>query len=160
MINILEIAWSVEYKWAYNTSARACYYIFEQLDKCMFLYKHKLSQSYYINKYGTANPDSINLEKMIGKNLFIFHINMFAKNPEKLREIISFCLKKQINVWIVSNSNTNSLQINEILDEYESNRYDLKEIRNYQANYWEDYPESLKEDLREVIRDINLSKIL
>ena len=78
MINVLEFSTTSEYKFAWNVSARTLFYIFDNLTDCMILYRYKLAESHYIfRKFGASNPDKIVFDKLDGKNLLLFHLDVY-----------------------------------------------------------------------------------
>lgn len=166
MVNILEFDMLHEYKFAWNVSARACYTIFDNLDDCMMIYKYKLSNHDFIaTKFGCSNPERIDFNKLDGRNLFLFHLDMYNSDAERLRELVEFCIDSNIDFWMpVSDSNKNLWleddkfydQIKSIATSYHHNYYDLTDIKYVNENsvYFE-----IKNKIKPVIRDIKIKNI-
>ncbi len=167
MINVLEISGSHEYKHAWNMSARACYHIFENIDRCMILYRYKLADGFIWQKFGVTDPNNIKFDKLKGDNLFIFHLDVYKKSTEKLSELLDYCLENNIEVFIPIKSNCSPIKeggdgehisiIKDILDKYETTKYDLK---NVSYNNREEIESSIVEVTKPVIRDAKLRNLL
>lgn len=167
MINILEFNHSHEYKHAWNMSARACYYIFQNIDRCMILYRYKLSDGFIWQKFGVSDPNKIEYDKLNGDSLFIFHLDVYEKSTEKLSELLDYCLENNIEVFIPIKSNYAPVReggdgdhihiIKEILDGYETSKYDLTNM-NY--NKKSEIESSIIEATKPVIRDAKLRNLL
>ena len=167
MINVLEFSNLFEYKHAWNMSARACYYIFENLDRCQILYKYKLSDGFIYSKFGVSDATKINFEKINGDSIFIFHLDIFEKSVDELPKLLDFCLEKNIDVYIpmvVENAPvregrkyTHIEKIREILEGYETNRYDFT---NMSYNNKNEIESAIIEKSKPLIRDIKLRGLL
>ena len=169
MINVLEFSMSSEYKFAWNVSARSLFHIFENLTDCMILYRYKLAERDYIfRKFGASNPDKIVFDKLDGKNLILFHLDVYKESTNKFRELLEYCLQNNIDIYIPihqissSKGSTSSNQIhiesiNDILDDYDVNRYNFKDIS---YNKTSEIQNSIIEVTKPLIREINLRKLL
>lgn len=165
MINVLEFSNLHEYKYAWNLSARVCYHVFENLDRCQILYRYKLSDSFIWQKFGAVEPSKINFDKIYGSSLFIFHLDVYKKSTEDISKLLDFCLEKNIDVYIPIRNKMAPImegydyshinKIIEVLNNYETTRYDftnfygkLGEIENF-----------IIEETKPLIRDIKMRKI-
>jgi len=161
MINVLEFDNLHEYKHAWNMSARACFYIFENLDRCMILYRYKLSDSFIWRKFGVSDPSTIKFDKFEGDSLFIFHLDIYKKNTEELSKLLDYCLEKNIEVYIPIRSSRMDDEhihlIKDILDSYETRRYDMT---NMSYNSKDEIEKSIIEKTKPIIRDIRLKNLL
>jgi len=171
MINVLNFSMTHEYKHAWNTSARACFFLFTQLKKCMILYKYELASGLEVpfiwTKFGTGNPDKIVYEKLIGDSIILFHLDVFQRDPEKLRYLIDWCLNNNINLYIpfenfsinkvrLNKDNEHLLMISNILDEYQLRKYDMT---NIVYNNESEIESKIKEKLMPLLRDIKLKNL-
>ena len=167
MINVLEFNNLHEYKHAWNISARACYHIYENLDRCMILYRYKLADGFIWQKFGVNDPNNIKFDKLQGDNLFIFHLDAYKKSTEKLSELLNYCLENNIDVFIPIKSSGSPVKeggdgehisiIKDILDGYDTNKYDLTNIRYDKTSEIES---SIIESAKPVIRDAKLRNLL
>ncbi len=167
MINVLEFNSLHEYKHAWNMSARACYHIYENLDKCMMLYRYKLSDGFIWQKFGVSDPNNIKLEKLQGDSLFIFHLDIYEKSTDKLSELLDYCLENNIEVFIPIKSDYAPVKqgvddkhisiIKDILDKYETTKYDLT---NISYNKTSEIESSIIEATKLLIRDAKLRNLL
>jgi hypothetical protein len=169
MINVLEFSMSSEYKFAWNTSARTLFYIFDNLTDCMILYRYKLAERDYIfRKFGATNPDKIAFDKLDGKNLMLFHLDVYKESTNKFRELLDYCLNNNIDIyipihqisssqWSTSSNQSHIESINDILDDYDVNRYNFKDIS---YNKTSEIQNSIIEVTKPLIREINLKKLL
>jgi hypothetical protein len=167
MINVLEFDHLHEYKHAWNMSARACYYIFENIDRCMILYRYKLSDGLIWQKFGVSNPNKIKFDKLDGDSLFIFHLDIYKESTVELNDLLDYCLEKNIDVYIplisedskrsLGYDNSHIILIRDILDRYETNRYELKNIT---YNKTSEIESSIIEATKPLIRDINIKRLL
>lgn len=169
-----------EYKHAWNISARTCFYIFENLDRCMLLYRYKLSNIYIWQKFGINNPKRIDLEKLDGSNLFIFHLDIYKENTEELSVLLNYCLEKNIEVYIPipyqilkfpsstreGESHSHIDKIRQILEGYEVVKYDFTKL-SYQHiqtllsnNRADEIENAIIEATKPLIRDLKMRKLL
>lgn len=167
MINVLEFDHLHEYKHAWNMSARACYYIFENLNRCLILYRYKLSDGFIWQRFGVNEPSKIKLDKISSDSLFIFHLDIYKESTEDLSKLLDFCLENNIDVYIPIKSNDSPVRdvydyshidkIREILERYETTRYDLT---NISYNNSKEIEKSINEATKPIIRDINIKRLL
>jgi hypothetical protein len=167
MINVLEFDHLHEYKHAWNMSARACYYIFENLNRCLILYRYKLSDGFIWQRFGVTEPSKIKLDKISSDSLFIFHLDIYKESTEDLSKLLDFCLENNIDVYIPIKSNNSPVKdgydyshidkIRETLERYETTRYDLT---NISYNNSKEIEKSINEATKPIIRDINIKRLL
>lgn len=164
MINVLEFDMSTEYKLSWNVAARACYSIFYNLPECMLLYRHEIAEPYIWTKFGTNHPDKIDLQKLDGKNLFLFHLDVYKEETEKLKDLIKHCFENSIEVWIVYptknvwRSEEPHLKIvKDILDSYQPRYYDLTNIEHSNEN---EISASINNKIKPILRDIKLKRLI
>jgi hypothetical protein len=162
-----------EYKHAWNMSARACFFLFSQLEKCMVLYRYELATGlevpYIRTKFGTSDPNRIIYERLLGNSIMLFHLDVFKNDSQKLRYLIDWCRMYDINLYLpmedfdrnkVSYSmrdNTHIPILSSIIDEYEVKRYDLRNI-NY--NNSSQIESAISEKMKPLLRDIKLKNLL
>lgn len=166
MINVLEFNMTHEYKHAWNASARACFHIFENLDKCVILYRYKLSNGFIWRKFGISNPSKIKFDKLDGDSLFIFHLDVYKESTVELNDLLDYCLEKNIDVYIplinegpnflLGYDNSHIILIREILEGYETNRYDFT---NMSYNNKNEIESAIIEKSKPLIRDIKLKNL-
>jgi hypothetical protein len=166
MINVLEFDMTHEYKHAWNVSARTCFHIFETLDRCMILYRYKLSNGFIWRKFGISNPSKIKFDKLDGDSLFIFHLDVYKESTVELNDLLDYCLEKNIDVYIplinedskrsLGYDDSHIILIRDILDRYETNRYDFKKIT---YNKTSEIESSIIEVTKPLIRDIKMRKL-
>jgi hypothetical protein len=166
MINVLEFDMTHEYKHAWNVSARTCFHIFETLDRCMILYRYKLSNGFIWRKFGISNPSKIKFDKLDGDSLFIFHLDVYKESTVELNDLLDYCLEKNIDVYIplinedskrsLGYDDSHIILIRDILDRYETNRYDFKKIT---YNKTSEIESSIIEATKPLIRDIKMRKL-
>jgi hypothetical protein len=166
MINVLEFDMTHEYKHAWNVSARTCFHIFENLDRCMILYRYKLSNGFIWRKFGISNPSKIKFDKLDGDSLFIFHLDVYKEYTVELNDLLDYCLEKNIDVYIplinedskrsLGYDDSHIILIRDILDRYETNRYDFKKIT---YNKTSEIESSIIEATKPLIRDIKMRKL-
>lgn len=163
MINVLEMDMSIEYKLAWNVAARACYQIFYSLPECMLLYRHQISEPYIWTKFGCNHPDKIKLEKLDGRNLMLFHVDVYKEDTNKFKDLIDYCQSNNIDMWIpfpLKNLWRNEephLQImKDILGGYQCNTYDLTGM-NYRSE--NEINGLIIEKTKPIFRDIKLRNL-
>ena len=158
MINVLETDMSVGYKFSWNVAARACYQIFDSLQECMLLYRYKISETYISTKFGCSHPNRIDLSKLDGKNLMLFHIDVYQEDPYKFKDLIDYCQLNNIDMWIPfpNYHKTYHQVMRNILSNYQHNTYDLTGM-NYRSEA--DINIMLKEKLKFIFRDIKLRNL-
>lgn len=164
MINVLEFDMSTEYKLAWNVAARACYSIFYNLPDCMLLYRHEIAEPYIWTKFGCNHPDKIKLEKLDGKNLFLFHLDVYKEETEKLKDLIKHCLENSIEVWIAypkknlwRSEESHLKTVKDILDSYQPRYYDLTKIEYSNEN---EISASINDKIKPILRHIKLNKLI
>lgn len=167
MINVLEFNGLHEYKHAWNMSARACYNIFENLDRCMILYRYKLSDGFIWQKFGVSDPNNIKLEKLQGDSLFIFHLDIYEKSTDKLSDLLDYCLENDIEVFIPIKSDYSPVKqggngehisiIKDILDKYDTINYNLT---NISYNKTSEIESGIVEATKPIIRNYKLRNLL
>jgi len=167
MINVLEFDHLHEYKHAWNMSARVCYYIFENLNRCQILYKYKLSDGFIWQKFGVTETSRIKFEKIYGDNLFIFHLDIYKESTDDLSNLLNFCLENNIDVYIPIKSNDSPVRegynyshlekIKKILDGYKTSKYDFTNL-SYGSKGEIEY--CIIERSKPLIRDIKMRKLL
>ena len=105
---------------------------------------------------------------MNGKNLILFHLDVYKESTNKFRELLDFCLEKNIDIYIpihhirhlyesTSSNQIHIQSINDILDDYDVNRYNFKDIS---YNKTSEIQNSIIEVTKPLIREINLRKLL
>lgn len=167
MINVLEFSTSHEYKYAWNTSAKTCIKLFQQLKNCLLIYKYKLPTPFdvpeFSSKFGTGNCDKIDYEKIVGKNLMLFHLDVYKGDPQKIRHLIDWSVLNNIELFIPirrlqishhRDSYLNQLIISEIISEYDTKKYDMTDLNHNVGD------ELISKKIRYIIRDSKLKDIL
>lgn len=164
MIYVLEFDMSIDYKLAWNVAARATFHIFYNLPKCMILYRHKLAETYLWTKFGCNNPDKIVFDKLDGKNLILFHTDVYMDNTHKLSDLIEYCNNKNIDIWIPfpkknlwRNNEPHISIMRNIIDNYNNLVYDLTGM-NYRSE--NEIPLIINEKTKSILRDLKLKKLL
>ena len=167
MINVLEFDRLHEYKHAWNISARVCYHIFENLNRCLILYRYKLSDGFIWERFGATEPSKIKFDKITSDSIFIFHLDIYKESTEDLSKLLDFCLENNIDVYIPIKSNDSPVRdgydyshidkIREILERYETTRYELTNISYSNSKEIE---KSINEATKPIIRDINIKRLL
>lgn len=168
MINILEFSGDHEYKHAWNISARICYLIYDNLDNCMLLYKYKLANhSFIFRKFGLNNPSRLNLEKLDGDSVFIFHLDIWKESTEEFADLMDYCVQKEIDVYIsikskdsksqLGYSDSHTILIRDILDRYDNITYDFTKVM-YKSTT--DIESVIEESSKMILRDIRMKKLL
>ena len=164
MINVLEMDMSIEYKLAWNVAARACYQIFYSLPECMLLYRHQVSEPYIWAKFGCNHPNKIDLVKLDGKNLMLFHVDVYKEETYKFKDLIDYCQSNNIDMWIpfpLKNfwrTEEPHLQImKDILNSYQYITYDLTGM-NYRSE--SEITHLINEKTKPILRDIKLRNLI
>ena len=164
MINVLEMDMSIEYKLAWNVAARACYQIFYSLPECMLLYRHQVSEPYIWTKFGCNHPNKIDLVKLDGKNLMLFHVDVYKEETYKFKDLIDYCQSNNIDMWIpfpLKNfwrTEEPHLQImKDILNSYQYITYDLTGM-NYRSE--SGITHLINEKTKPILRDIKLRNLI
>ena len=157
MINVLDFDMDVNYKFAWNIAARSIYHLNDNLEECMILYKYKLSDDIW-SKFGTADPDKIDFEKLLGKSLIIFHSNTFKEKTDRFEELIIFCIERKIDVYIPLSryTQTHIVKMREIIDKFENQYWDFTQMK-YDHSY--EVPGIISGRLKPLIRQIKLGKL-
>lgn len=159
MINILEFDMDINYKWAWNIAARSVYHVNDNLEECMILYKYKLSDVYIWTKFGTSDPDRIIFDKLVGKSLIIFHSEIFKDKIDRFKELIDFCVEKEIDVYIPISRyyKTHTEIMKEYVTKFEHQNWNFTEME-----YNKDIEVNgiVKETLKPLIRQIKLRNLL
>jgi hypothetical protein len=163
MINILLFNASNNYKHSWNITSRALFILFENLESCMLIYRYKLSDGFDLpfiwQKFGTSNPDKIDFNKMKGESLLLFHLEVYEKNPEKLRELIDWCLETNKELYIPINNETSEFNSNieSILSDYDVKEYNFRNIEHFPHS---EINHKILECMKPLIRDIKIKKLL
>jgi hypothetical protein len=133
----------------------------------MILYRYKLSDGLIWQKFGVSNPNKIKFDKLDGDSLFIFHLDIYKESTVELNDLLDYCLEKNIDVYIplisedskrsLGYDNSHIILIRDILDRYETNRY---EIKNITYNKTSEIESSIIEATKPLIRDINIKRLL
>ena len=163
MINVLEMDMSIEYKLTWNVAARACYQIFYSLPECMLLYRHQISESYIWSKFGCSHPNKIDLSKLDGKNLMLFHVDVYKEDTHRFKDLIYYCELNNIDLWIpfplknLWRYEEPHLQImKNILNSHQHNVYDLTDM-NYRSE--NEITHLINEKTKSILRDIKLKNL-
>ncbi len=163
MINVLEFDMSIDYKLAWNVAARSTFHLFFNLPDCMILYRHKLAETFIWTKFGCNHPDKINFEKLTGKNLILFHTDVYMESTYKIKDLLDYCQLKSIDIWIPfplknfwRNEEPHLNIIKDILSKYQCNIYNLTDM-NYRSE--NEVSNLIKERMKPIFRDINLRKL-
>jgi hypothetical protein len=132
----------------------------------MILYRYKLSNGFIWRKFGISNPSKIKFDKLDGDSLFIFHLDVYKESTVELNDLLDYCLEKNIDVYIplisedskrsLGYDNSHIILIRDILDRYETNRYDFKKIT---YNKTSEIESSIIEATKPLIRDIKMRKL-
>ena len=164
MINVLEMDMSIEYKLAWNVAARSCYQIFYSLPECMLLYRHQISEPYICTKFGCNHPNRIDLSKLDGKNLMLFHVDVYKEDTHKIKDLIDYCQSNNIDMWIPfplknlwRNEESHLEIMKDILNSYQYNTYDLTGM-NYRSE--SDINILIREKTKPILRDLRLRNLL
>ena len=171
MINVLEFNGSHEYKFAWNMSARTMFYIFENLERCMLLYRYKLAYGspapFFWQKFGTSSPTKIKFDKLIGDNLMIFHLDIYRESTVELADLLDYCEQKGIDVFIplvdmsaprkLGYDDSHLILIKDILDRYDTSRFDFTKL-NYKNS--DEIDMSIIESCKPLIRSLNIKRLL
>jgi hypothetical protein len=163
MINVLEFDMSIDYRLAWNVAARATFHLFYNLSDCMILYRHQLSEPYIWTKFGCNHPDKIKFEKLDGKNLILFHTDVYIENTHKIKELIDYCQSNKIDLWIpfplknIWRIEEPHLEIiKDVLSNYQYNTYDLTNMNYRNEN---EVSSLIKEKMKTILRDIKLRNL-
>lgn len=163
MINVLEFDMSIDYKLAWNPAARACFNLFYQLPECMILYKHKLAEPYIWTKFGCSHPDRIKFDKLKGKNLIVFHTDVYLEDTHKIKDLLDYCEVNVIDIWIPfplknfwRTEEPHLAILKDIINQYQHNTYDLSNM-NYRNET--EIPETIRQKMKPVFRDIKLRNL-
>ncbi len=167
MISVLNFPMLHEYKHAWNISARACFYIYENLNNSMFLYRYKLPFSTFIfNKFGVNNPNKIDFSKLDGSSIFLFHLDTYKENTEDIRKLLDFCLEKDIDIYIpmierdskrlLGYNDEHIHQIKDILKDYDTTNYDFRNMSYSNSN---EIDNTIINITKPLIRDIKMRRL-
>ena len=163
MINVLEMDMSVDYKLAWNVASRSIFNLFFSLPDCMILYRHKLAETYIWTKFGCNHPDKIDFLKLDGKNLILFHTDVYIEDTNKIKDLIDYCQSNKIDLWIpfplknIWRTEEPHLEIiKDVLSNYEYNTYDLTGM-NYRSE--NEITSLIRERMKPIFRDIKLRNL-
>lgn len=110
---------------------------------CFLLYRYRLPNLEYdwINprtiktKFGVSDPNKIVLSKIYSKWVILYHVDVFEKDPEKLREFFHYCKDSNIDVVMPIKKGFKNLfnpeywkQVETILKEFEHHIFPVKEL--------------------------------
>ena len=110
---------------------------------CFLLYRYKLPnlEFEWINprtirtKFGVSDPNKIQLSKIYSKWVILYHIDVFEKEPEKLREFLQYCKDKNIDVFMPVKKGFKNLfkpefwrEVETIVKEFDHHIFQVKEI--------------------------------
>jgi hypothetical protein len=133
----------------------------------MVLYKYKLADPYISTKYGSNDPERINFEKLVGDNLFIFHLDVYKNKTERLKDLIDWTIQNEIDIFIPWSNPKNDHwfheddkhrhTIKEIIDKYEYFYYDFSDIK---YNNDSELQKNIIEKTKPILRDIRLRNLL
>lgn len=125
---------------------------------CFLLYRYKLPNLEYDwtnpreikTKFGVSHPDKLEFEKIYSKYVILYHLDVFEKNPQKLRDFFIYCQEKEIDVimpvkkgfqnlfkpdfWaeikkITSEFDTHIFKITQVEDEFKFQRIIERELK-------------------------------
>lgn len=147
MIYVLEFDkyWeSKEFHTDAHSALLSVYDIFRRREiPCFLLYRYKLPnlEFEWINprtvpyKFGTSYPDKLDFNKIYSKYVIIYHLDVFEKDPQKLRDFLFYCKEKEIDVFMPAKKDFKNLfkpdfwsQIESIIKEFDHHIFQLKEI--------------------------------
>jgi hypothetical protein len=165
MIHIIKFLYLHEFKWSYNFSAKYMQEIFNNLDDCLIIYKYKISSVFIWQKFGTSDPDKIDFNKIKAKSIILYHLNVYENKPEKIKELLDWCLLNKIDIYLPTMDidkdfkiDTHICSINNILKEYkDSIIYDLSHVN---STYGESNDKLIFENIKPILREIRLKKLL
>jgi len=159
MIYLLEFSGKLyEFKRSWTRSNEMLYSILENTEDTMLLHKHDLCFGYK-NKFQISDPDKIDFSKIYGKNVILYHLDIYLNVPEKIVTLIKFCIENDMNLYApicdgiipyyIRDKSNQYLDIIEILKGYKHILYDFK-VKN----------EDFEIQRKSMIRDLNLRKLL
>jgi len=162
MISVLEFDMDINYRYAWNIAARTIYYLNDNLEDCMILYKYNLADGFIWTKFGTSDPDKLVFEKLIGRSLIIFHSDVFREKTERFEALLYFCQDRGIDVYIplCRSIKTHTVRMREILNQFEHNFYEFTEMNpNWKADKENEIKKLIRERMKPLFRDIKLRNL-
>ena len=168
MINVLEFDYGQEFRYSWNVSSRTFYRLFYQLPQCMVLYRYSLAESFIWTKFGVNDPEKIKFEKLTGKHLILFHLDIYKEKTEKFRDLIECCNRTNTELWMPYNVPKKSIWsenqphldlIRDIWTESEHQLYDFTS-QSLGQNLDYQFEETVIPKLNSILRNIRLRDLL
>ena len=99
MIHLLEFSGRIyEFKRSWGQPNIMLYSVLENTEDTMLLHKYDLCFGYK-NKFQTSDPDKIDFSKIDGKNIILYHLDIYLNSPEKIVTLIKFCIENDMNLF-------------------------------------------------------------
>lgn len=137
---------SKEYHTDAHSALLSVYDIFRRRKiPCFLLYRYKLPNLFYdwVNpreiktKFGTSDPDKIELSKIYSKYVILYHVDTFEKNTDKLIEFFTYCQERQIEVFMPIKKDFQNLfkpeywkKIESIVKQFDHHIFSVKQVED------------------------------
>ena len=111
-----------------HSALLSVYDIFRRRDlPCFLLYRYKLPNLEYdwVNpktiktKFGVNHPSKIDFSKIYSKWVILYHIDVFEKDPDRLRDFFQYCKDNDIDVIMPVKTGFKSYFNSELWEEVE-----------------------------------------
>lgn len=102
MINILYFEWNHEMNWARSVASKSLIEIWKLTNEPMFIHRYKLINEdiFRGKKVQITNSNKIDFKKLTGKNLIIYHLDIWKNNPLGIKDLYNWSKTAGVDIWI------------------------------------------------------------
>jgi hypothetical protein len=165
MIYILEFTGKLyDFKKSAGKSSQMLKSISDNFTDTMILHRYELYFRCH-KKFQTNDPDKIDLSKLHGKGVMLYHLDIYSGCSEKIVTLIEHCIENDIDLFVPVSDGEPHRYIREDDREKNPHRYEIRDILERYEHVAYDFSNvSGKDDLElkriEMIRDLNIRSIL
>jgi hypothetical protein len=89
------------YEWSNSNSANSKILesVHNLLPSSLLLYRYNVRKS-IPNRFGVSGPEKINFDLIKQKSIVIYHLSIYKEKPEKINDLIKFCIENDKDLII------------------------------------------------------------
>jgi hypothetical protein len=93
------------YEWSNSNSANSKILesVHNLLPSSLLLYRYNVRKS-IPNRFGISDPEKINFDLIKQKSIVIYHLSIYKEKPEKINDLIKFCIENDKDLIIPTQS--------------------------------------------------------
>jgi len=93
------------YEWSNSNSANSKILesVHNLLPSSLLLYRYNVRKS-IPNRFGISDPEKINFDLINQKSIVIYHLSIYKEKPEKIKDLIKFCIDNDKDLIIPTQS--------------------------------------------------------